>query len=333
VKIGALSPQQGVRDTIAARQDAAVTLSDVQTEQLAELARLGDTAASAEARRVLLADIAAVNAALAGLQPTFEEQAQASDDFWEGMQIGAKQAAADAQTFGQLGAETVKTFEEGVASGGAQIFDDLISGAKSFGESARQVFSDLLSQIAQLIIQTLIYRAISSALGGIGGGGAGAATGGVIDGGGRVQRVGYADGGVIDVGTGPTADDVPILVSKGEGIVNARAVREYGAPVIHALNTLSIPRSAFAGIAMPSMPQMPTMRFASGGVVGEAVRGKRQEAAAVPVVLNNVVAIGDSEARRLFSSSAFKDAIKSEITQNGGHIERTVRAKRGFRDE
>jgi hypothetical protein len=251
------------------------------------------------------------------------------------MQIGAKQAVADAQTFGQLGAETVKTFEEGVASGGAQIFDDLIIGAKSFGESARQVFSDLLRQIAQLIIQTLIFRAISSALGGLGGGAAaGAATGGVIGGNGRLQRVGYADGGVIDAGTGPTADDVPILVSKGEGIVNARAVREYGAPVIHAMNTLSIPRSAFSGIAMPSMPQMPTMRFASGGVVGEAVRGQMAGGRGqMPVVLNNVVAIGDSEARRLFASSAFKDAVKSEIAQSGGHIERTVRGKRGFRDD
>jgi hypothetical protein len=334
-RIGAISGPRALRDTLSARTTAAEALTAVQREQLAELARLGESEASAEARRVLLSDIAELNTALANLKPTFEEQAQASDDFWEGMQIGAKQAAADAQTFGQLGAETVKTFEDGVASGGAQIFDDLISGAKSFGESARQVFSDLMRQIAQLIIQTLIYRAISSALGSFGGGAAaGANARAAAPGGMNFAGPGFAEGGVIEVGTGPTADDVPILVSKGEGIVNARAVRQYGAPVIHALNTLSIPRSAFAGIAMPSMPQMPMMRFASGGVVGDVVRGQRSDVRdQMPVVLNNVVAIGDSEARRLFSSSAFKDAVKSEITHNGGHIERTVRGKRGFRDD
>lgn len=56
-----------------------------------------------------------------------------------------------------------------------------------------------------------------------------------------------ASGGFITMGTGPRADDVPILASRGEYVVQASSVNRYGVGFMHAIN---------AG------------RFASGGLTG-----------------------------------------------------------------
>lgn len=59
----------------------------------------------------------------------------------------------------------------------------------------------------------------------------------------------HAAGGYISAGTGPTADDVPIRVSKGEYVVKAASVAKYGTGMMHAINE---------------------GKFASGGPVGSA---------------------------------------------------------------
>lgn len=61
----------------------------------------------------------------------------------------------------------------------------------------------------------------------------------------------YEGGGVIQEGTTPTADDVPILVSRGEAVINAKAVERYK-PLLSAMNASTGGRAfAQGGIPLP----------------------------------------------------------------------------------
>ncbi|USR38077.1 hypothetical protein L1F06_015510 [Ectopseudomonas hydrolytica] len=71
---------------------------------------------------------------------------------------------------------------------------------------------------------------------------------------------GFAGGGILrGPGTG-TSDSILMWGSNGEGIVNARAVKHYGADLIHQLNSLRVPRFATGGILgnvpAPSIPSL-----------------------------------------------------------------------------
>ena len=66
-----------------------------------------------------------------------------------------------------------------------------------------------------------------------------AATGGYLNTAGRLMR---AAGGYIAMGSGPVADDVPIMASKGEYVVRASSVARYGKSTMDAINA-----GAYAG--------------------------------------------------------------------------------------
>jgi hypothetical protein len=73
---------------------------------------------------------------------------------------------------------------------------------------------------------------------------------------------GLAAGGFIDMGTGPTADDVPIMASKGEYVVQAKAVNKYGKQTMDKINAGAyargglIPGYASGGVLLPHVANM-----------------------------------------------------------------------------
>ncbi|HHJ11890.1 MAG TPA: hypothetical protein ENK00_01815 [Chromatiales bacterium] len=78
-----------------------------------------------------------------------------------------------------------------------------------------------------------------------------------------LASIGFATGGpVVGPGTS-TSDSIPARLSAGEYVVNARAVRAYGASFLEAINQMKLPRYS-------SFPQLtisrPGARFASGGL-------------------------------------------------------------------
>ena len=83
-----------------------------------------------------------------------------------------KQLNLDIQTNKQIGEDAAKLF----ASGFSQAFMDFVSGTKSAGEAFKEFAAAFLREVARMIIQTLILRAISSIFGAAGGGGGGAAS-------------------------------------------------------------------------------------------------------------------------------------------------------------
>lgn len=82
-----------------------------------------------------------------------------------------------------------------------------------------------------------------------------AATGGYINMAGRLMR---AVGGYIDLGSGPTSDDVPAMLSRGEYVIKASSVARYGKGTMDAINSGAFAQGGLAGKAA---------RFAAGGLV------------------------------------------------------------------
>lgn len=287
----------GVR-AFQAQSTASPAQTQVYIEQLREIIALQDqlTAALNNARL----EEAALAAERTAYTADLERQINSSENYFEGIQLGARRAGNSVQSLGSMGAQTVDMFQTGLASAGGQLFDNLTRGAQDFGQTVRQVFSDLLRQIAQAIVQSLILRAIQTGMSAIGG--AGAATGGVVQGNGQIQR--FAVGGIVPIGSGPTADDVTIRVSKGEGIVRAAAVQHYGAGLIHKLNSMSLPR------------------FAAGGIAGA---GGTAAAAAEARPLINVVAFGDDQIDQLMAQQSARNGTFAALESDRERLRRLLR--------
>lgn len=83
-----------------------------------------------------------------------------------------------------------------IANGVVGVFDAMANG-ESAGDAILNMFKDIAMQLAQMVIQALVFKAIMSAfgLGGVGGGGGGGIFGGIG------KLLGLASGGIV---TGPT---------------------------------------------------------------------------------------------------------------------------------
>jgi hypothetical protein len=237
-----------------------------------------------------------------------EGQLQRMNSFFDGFNLRAREANKNLQSMGQIGGQTFDQLTTGLADVGAGLFRNLITGAKDFGTAARQAFANLFTDIASAIVRALLLRAIMSFLGpGISG------------------FLGFkmAGGGPILSGTGPTSDDVPIMASRGEYVLNARATKHYGVGAINALNARAIPRDVFAPFAM-SLPKIPQSRFATGGpVTGNA-------SAMMPVVIRNTVVVDDRVKNDLFASSEFQRHVLAVVRANNREIARAAGNAEGF---
>jgi hypothetical protein len=138
-------------------------------------------------------------------------------------------------------------------------------------------------------------------------GGVGAATGGWVNPAGRLMR---AAGGLIDMGSGPTADDVPIMASKGEYVVKASSVSKYGKSTMDKINAGSYAR----GGLVPG--------YADGGSVANPEWAGNRD------VLSGQYAVRMSDAfqRQMVAAQvasmrkAIRDAIRQGISQQVGNV-------------
>lgn len=139
--------------------------------------------------------------------------------------------------------------------------------AKGFFRSLAQGFRQLIQQIIQELIRLMVMRAVTSIIGAVGGslGGSGNT---VTAGGGRyaldLGKTGmnmpvFATGGfVTGPGTG-TSDSIPAMLSNGEFVMPARAVRKFGVGFFEQLRNLTMPTGMMAmagGGMVPSITSM-----------------------------------------------------------------------------
>ncbi len=153
---------------------------------------------------------------------------------------------------------TVTSAVDGLSNALAGVIVGTRTVAQAFTALAQQVVADFIS----MTLRAVLYRAVVLTLGGF----MGFADGGSI--------AGYADGGMINVGTGPRADDVLIRASKGEYVINAAAAAHYGKSMLDAINQRMVDARDFA-YAMPRGITRPNTsgRYADGGMVSSGVAG------------------------------------------------------------
>jgi hypothetical protein len=176
------------------------------------------------------------------------QQAQQGQGFLGQFNLAMQQAGQSALNLGRnLGG----ILSQGI-SGVGNAFASAITGTQNFGQAMQQVAMQVISSLISMIVQALIWFAILTALDAAfpGAGKALAATaGGVAS---IVGGMGFAKGGVVKAaggrfigqGTSDTADDVPAMLSRGEFVVRASAVRALGLGAMNMINQGQMPTVA-----------------------------------------------------------------------------------------
>lgn len=123
----------------------------------------------------------------------------------------------------------------------------LVNGTESVSSAFKKMVSSIIADMARIVIQ----KAILSVFG--------------LKDGGPVGSVGhYATGGFVSGPGGPRDDRIPAMLSNGEFVMNAAAVRRYG-PAISAMNAGTVGHFAdggFVGVSYPSIPSASSLRLA-----------------------------------------------------------------------
>lgn len=171
------------------------------------------------------------------------------------------QAVAEAQV--QLtelrGVSNQTALEVGNAlqSSTADLFVDLVDGAKSAGDA----FEDFAHRVLDAIKRILAEKFAEALFGNLAGGGkAGNSGGGIL--GFLGGLFGFARGGYVEGPGTATSDSIPARLSAGEYVLSARAVSRLGVAALDAMNGLDF-----------SPPQVRAGRlgFASGGLVPDVL--------------------------------------------------------------
>jgi hypothetical protein len=146
-------------------------------------------------------------------------------------------------------------------------------GWKSMRDIAIQTLQEITQELIKLAIQRMIFNLFGNAiLGGVTGGAGGAATvggggGAFVLGGGTANFFahhpfgGFAIGGFVSGPGGPTSDSIPAMLSDGEYVLNAAAVRKFGTGFLDQLNEGRIPHRKHGGF-------LSILPFLAGGLFG-----------------------------------------------------------------
>jgi hypothetical protein len=207
------------------------------------------------ARLPVLQQIAA--ALLKQAQATGDQQKIAqAEDFQK--QVNAIAASADIA--GQQMAKIKEGIQSSLTGGIEQFFGTLMEGTRSVGQAfrglAQSVVGSLARMMAQMVAQMIVARMLKAAISGFSGGGPVPGAGG---GGSSQEALGLAGGGLIQGSGTAKSDSIPARLSTGEYVVQADAVKAFGAANLEAINR---------GLRIPSLERLSLPKFAEGGLVG-----------------------------------------------------------------
>lgn len=178
------------------------------------------------------------------------------------------------EAFQQIKVNGLQAFNDGLV--------DAIVNFKSLGDVARSVIQQILSDLLRLQIQQAIIGPLTSLLGGVGGASPNASLMGSVSGAFAENPGIFASGGFVSGPGSSTSDSIPAMLSNGEYVIRAEAVRRIGIGALNRLNTGSHPRFAMGGF----VGRLPAMSFA------------RNDNAAPPVTININARMSQDEARQ-----------------------------------
>lgn len=120
--------------------------------------------------------------------------------------------------------------------------------AKGFFKSLAQGFKQMIQQIIAELIRLMVVKAIMNLIGSLAGSAIGGAAGGTgsLAGHGAGVPAGMASGGFVSGKGTSTSDSIAAMLSNGEFVMSAKAVKNWGKGFFENLNSMS-PQMAFAG--------------------------------------------------------------------------------------
>ena len=215
----------------------------------------------------------------------------------------------------------LSTFETAFQQGFAQMIQDVVRGTKTAGEALRDFIRSVADQIADLIAKLIAQKALLAIINAFSGGTSGAATT-------AFQAVSSSKGGLIQkFGTGgpvsgagtSTSDSIPAFLSNKEYVVNARAVRHYGASLLEAINRMKLPKMSVGNLPI-TIPK--ARRFAEGGLATDprsvTAGGEERNLRIVNILDPGVMG-------NYLSSSEGERTVLNMIQRNPNRIKRLLR--------
>lgn len=250
------SAESLVAGTSAARRIAVEQLQRNQQDRASGFISLEDKLASdAEAidafRRKAVEARAAVEAIIAQLPPEEADkirlQLQAIGDdiqpdqdrgFFTGIADGVRGAAAEVDNLGRVGAQVGQVLTNDIGGNLRRVFQEGSDAAKEWGIT-------VLTQIADILVQMLVLKAVEFGVG----------------------KIGFASGGLVP-GSRTGYDSVDARLTPGEYVHPTASVDYYGHGVMRGIKDMTIPRELFGGVREQGSRSSPSFgRFADGGPV------------------------------------------------------------------
>ena len=138
--------------------------------------------------------------------------------------------------------QVAATLNQKLKDGFAQMFTDIATGTKSAGAALKGMIRSFAMELNKLLAKKLVQKLFGAALGGAGGAGG---AGGLI-----TSFLGLAQGGLVRGPGTSTSDDVPAMLSSGEFVLRAAAVKQWGVDFLETINNVDAggpgPRLAMA---------------------------------------------------------------------------------------
>jgi tape measure domain-containing protein len=206
-------------------------------------------------------------------------------------------------------ADQIKT---GMTDRLADAFETLINGTKSATEAVEAFGHAMLAMIQRILAERLASELVASFF----------PTGKKDDG--IVRR---AAGGFVSGPGGPRDDRIPALLSNGEYVLQASAVRRYGRHFLDALNGGALPRI-----------RSPLPAFAGGGMAGEGGFAREMGGGVEVNITNQAPGVELVQQRRRDGRREIVDVVVREVVRDitdggavAGAISRTFGTKRSGR--
>ena len=242
----------------------------------------------------------------------------------EEVSLSIRNITTEIDELGRVGNVTFEQLKASAVDGLTGAFTSLIDGTKSAKEAFSDFARSFLAQIAQMIIRSLVLKAINAALGvpSVSGGGSipGGAGGGLFEV--KNGMVGFAGGGRVHGGGTSKSDSIPARLSDGEYVHNAKAVQKYGLNFMEAINRLKLDVNT-KGLPNFAITRPRRMNFQTGGVVDSG--SSTPESLARPSSLR-IINVSDMEAAKEFAvSSENEEVIMNVMRRNSGQVKQYLR--------
>jgi TP901 family phage tail tape measure protein len=189
------------------------------------------------------------------------QEAHITDNVGGAIALKQKELEVSMKSSAEIAADAWGAVPGLVSDGLITAFDDIINGTATVADAFRNMASQILASLAQMIMKQMLYNMVVMA---------GKATGFFADGG-LVGGKGYAEGGAITgYSPNPRADNIPIMATAGEYMQPVKAVDYYGLGFMQDIRDLRFPRedrghrppsSSYRladGGSVPDTPQQPT---------------------------------------------------------------------------